>query len=229
MLRYPGANPEDRANLKNNLGIVLDKKKRYKDALKYLKAGLRFARNQGDIESLSESFNNIGIVYDNLGHFTKALKNFKESIRLKELIGHTYGIGQTFHNLGLAYERIKDFDNAIKWYNKSLSVKRALTKDLHGIAQTESNLSRIYFEKEMLQRARKFAIKSLQVLRQRKDSFGIAEGAENLAKIELKLKKYSAANVAVNEAITAFASLKLANDTVRCRRLKRTITNQKIS
>ncbi len=218
-----GSNPEVAENIYNNLGIALEKKGSYRSALRYLKKGLALARDSGSPESASISLNNIGIAYDNLNRFDEAIESYLESLSLKELIGYRHGMAQTTHNLGFVHEHAGKPDLAFSWYAKSLALKLGFTHDKHGIAQTQSNLGRLFRQKGDLKKARTLLQPAARVLRTVGDDFGFAEAREELARVEKAARKYSAARVATIDAIKVFTKLRLSKDAGRCRRLLREI------
>ncbi len=94
-----------------NLGAVLNRSKRYADAVDVLQKAINKDRK------CSEAYYNMGYSHRHQGHTDLAVSAYKEAIRLKPYLPETYV------KLGDVYMENGQFLQAIEHYRKSLSIK----------------------------------------------------------------------------------------------------------
>lgn len=127
----------------NTVGIILQDKGEYKQALLYLDSSLHIARSANDTYAIAMSTNNIGLVHLEQGNYENALRNLQDAAKLREQIGDKRGEAGSYNNLGLVYSYMGQDDKAIGNYRRSLQLKEELG-DRQGVANTYLNIGLSY-------------------------------------------------------------------------------------
>ncbi|MBL7919509.1 MAG: tetratricopeptide repeat protein [Bacteroidia bacterium] len=143
------------ARTEANIGIVLRKLKRDKEAISYFKRSYAFFLNkQATYEMVVQM--NIGICYMNLKQADSALAYTKNAYNI--MILNDLSDPNVYGNLGLAYSTKKDYKQAEMLIKKCLEMKRSDSKDASSIAVWCENLAQVYIH----QNKRDEAIKLLE-------------------------------------------------------------------
>lgn len=149
------------ARTEANIGIVLRKQKKDKEAITYFRRSYQFFKGNRppfEVNILS----NIGIAYMNLNENDSSFFYQKKAFDLMEAnhleIDHIYG------NLGLAYIKLNNYERAEPLVKKCLNMKKAEGNDPPSIAVWCQNLANIYTHNNRNKEAIKLLEESAQLI-----------------------------------------------------------------
>ena len=184
----------------NNLALLFNKRKNYKDAIKYQKKSLKLS-----IEKYGKNhrftavyYRNLGACYSNTKNWKKSVENLKISLDIESVLSGEYdeNFAHTLVNLSLAYKEMKETKQAIYYAEKAFNIYRTLFGEEHIYSGTAlNNLGTIYLscdnlEKSIfyIEKAHKITLKNNGVM-----SYNAAVSFNNLACINLELGKFDLA------------------------------------
>jgi predicted O-linked N-acetylglucosamine transferase (SPINDLY family) len=151
-----------------NIGTILLKKLKFKDAVDYLNSAINLKKDYFDAHF------NIAECYKNLENFDDAILSLEtcRKINPNDL--------EIYNNLGLFYKQINKFDFSINNFKKTLEINP-------NFYQGYNNLGVVYLEKDQLDEAIDLFNKCIQI------NQGFVEAYNNLGMALNKKKKYHSA------------------------------------
>jgi DNA-binding SARP family transcriptional activator/Tfp pilus assembly protein PilF len=137
------AEPEVRAAILCNLGVIFWRIDRPQQALdRYLQA-LEVARDTGDRTIEARALNNIGLVDEHLGRYEEALGRFGQAAQVAAEVGDRPGQARALDNLGNVTEYLGRYDEALAHKQNALAIAREIG-DLVGEASSLNNIGNVY-------------------------------------------------------------------------------------
>ena len=129
------------ARTEANIGIVLRKLKKNREAINYFKRSYSFFKNRNTNYEMIVQMN-IGICYMNLENADSAIIYTKDAYNI--MIANNLNDNKIYGNLGLAYSLKKDYKQAEVLIKKCLDLERSKREDPGSIAVWCQNLAQIY-------------------------------------------------------------------------------------
>jgi len=163
----------------------------YKKALRQYFSAYRIEYKFNDILEMSKTLHEIGRTYASLGNLTSAIKCFNKSIKLKRKCGYIGGITRTYYTM--AAEILKNNRKKLRlaeYYlrkaeeNANIVGEIDLTFYIHNLQGT------ILMEKKEWEKASEIFVKNLYSLENQPHKDIFATASYNLARCEIRLKKY---------------------------------------
>lgn len=147
------------------MGMIYEIFGDYQKAIEYDFKSLEIAKMIDNKKLIAISLNNIGLVYSNQKpYYDKALLYFKEYLKISiEADNETEIMGANM-NIGMQFQRMQQFDSAEYYYNIAFDLAKKLDKK-HHIAISYSFLAEIENMKGNDKQYRKFAFKSINILK----------------------------------------------------------------
>jgi serine phosphatase RsbU (regulator of sigma subunit) len=156
------------ARTEANIGIVLRKQKKDKEAINYFRRSYQFFKGNRPLFEVN-ILSNIGIAYMNLNENDSSFYYQKIAFDLMEAnhieIDHVYG------NLGLAYTKLNNYQRAEPLVKKCLDMKKAEGSDISSIAVWCQNLANIYTHTNRNKEAIKLLEESAQLIGEEKYTY----------------------------------------------------------
>jgi tetratricopeptide (TPR) repeat protein len=150
------------ANALNNLGRIYQNQGDLNKAFEnYKKAKILFEMI-GEKQSVSLALNNIGEVYMDKGDVENALKSYYEAKKIRESIDDKISVGNSYVFIAEAYKRLQQIDSSIILLNKSCSIFEQ-GENKPALAQAYSLLSDIYYDRNELTTAERYAKEAMQI------------------------------------------------------------------
>ncbi len=135
----------------------------------------------GEIKSLFTK----GKIFVSLGNYPMALDLYLQSLALSERIKSPVWIGINSNYIGELYTYENDYINALKYYNNAISI--AKKNKFYSIEATAYyNITRIYENKNELDSAKAYGLKSMKTILLAKDVYMIARVYNTLGSISFK-------------------------------------------
>lgn len=128
------------AEIYDEIGMVLRKDSKYKQALDYLTK----AQNIIDVENISDPrlkasvYNHKGVVYLNLNIYDRAKENYQAGLEIRETIKDKTqedkeNLAYSYHNIGTVYQRTQKYSDALHWHQKALELRQEIFPENHPI------------------------------------------------------------------------------------------------
>ncbi|OQX28642.1 MAG: hypothetical protein B0D92_07910, partial [Spirochaeta sp. LUC14_002_19_P3] len=170
---------EDYADAIDALGVILGKRGKLDEALKYFREALDIYRELGERSGEAVCLGNIGLIFYNRGELNNAMKHYREALDIYRKLGERSGIASTYNNIGRIFKDRGEPDEAIKNYREALDIYRELG-ERSGIASTYNNIGRIFKDRGELNEAMRHYREALDIYRELGERSGIATSLNNI-------------------------------------------------
>jgi tetratricopeptide (TPR) repeat protein len=158
----------------NNLGILLNNKKEYKEAEKLFDEALEISRSSDLFQNIAMSLNNKGLLQVRLKEYDQAEELFNEEMailnRLVKENPQEYlpNLAMVWNNLGLLQSELEQYAKAEKSYLEALDIRRYLNNDNHKtytseLVSTLNNLGALYCKMHEYGAAEALFVEALQI------------------------------------------------------------------
>jgi tetratricopeptide (TPR) repeat protein len=118
------ADPQDRAALFNNMGLVQIRLGRFSDACRSFLASAQGYRELGDLLSAARQMGNAGSACRDREAYEEALENYHEAFELFSGQGFPMGIADQSGNIGYVHAMTNNPARAMEWFEKALTIYR---------------------------------------------------------------------------------------------------------
>lgn len=196
----------DYADALNALGVVLDDKGRWGEALRNYTRALAIYRKKGDEKWEAGALNNIGIIHDMQGRYALAMEFHEKSLAIEKRLGNQAGMAKTLNNIGSIHWRQGRYTRAMEFFEKSLTINKRLG-DQAGMAATLGNIGTIHKNQGRYARAMEFYEKSLAIKKRLGDRSGIAFSLYNMGALANEQRNLGLAIRYMEKARDIFRSL----------------------
>ncbi len=149
-------------------------------ALEYMQASLKWAREAGDPESLSETLNSLGVFYYNIEEYDKAIEHYKEAVGIQEKFADKSKLAITLYRIGNSYRELEEYESAIIYYQNALTYFQKLNH-VDGIANCYNNLGIIQDIYENHEKAVEYYQLALSMFQNTGDKMAISDAFNNMA------------------------------------------------
>lgn len=198
---------KDRAALRNNLALALQKLGENEASYKNYNESLYISRLVNDSLGIARSCFNIGTYFRSQGNFTTAIKYFNESLEIYSKLKLTNEISQVLNSLGLIKKSMKDYKKALDFFHESL-ILRQENNDLKGIMDVENNIAATYIDLKDFETALTHQNISLELAEQTMNYKILAGSYTNLGIIYKELRKPDKALEFYERAMDLFSAVK---------------------
>jgi tetratricopeptide (TPR) repeat protein len=159
-------------------------------AISIANLALSLAEKVGDSVLISDAYNSLGICYKQVGNFSRGYKFLKKAIDY----ARTGGIHEerAKGTLGLTYWEQGQYSSALEiFYERLLTQEKH--KDTSSIARLYNNIANIYFEQNLLEKAKTNYEEAYKLAVVMGSKFGQCLLLNNLGSVYYKQKKYDLA------------------------------------
>eukprot|EP00814_Leptocylindrus_danicus_P003704 CAMPEP_0116041652 /NCGR_PEP_ID=MMETSP0321-20121206/25185_1 /TAXON_ID=163516 /ORGANISM="Leptocylindrus danicus var. danicus, Strain B650" /LENGTH=491 /DNA_ID=CAMNT_0003521905 /DNA_START=95 /DNA_END=1571 /DNA_ORIENTATION=- len=128
----------------NNMGIVLNKLKRYEDAMEKYWESLRVKKLKlrKDHVNIAGTLHNMGVVHKNKKEYDMAMACYEEALRIRTL---RLGLKATIQNMGIVHRERGESVKAIQLLEEALDINRlVLTGESIEVANVLNDLGKVY-------------------------------------------------------------------------------------
>ncbi|PIU55846.1 MAG: hypothetical protein COS89_06630, partial [Deltaproteobacteria bacterium CG07_land_8_20_14_0_80_38_7] len=129
--------------LDNNLGLILNAKGQYKDAVNFYETRKRYLEAKDDKRSLALCYAESGYIHTTNNHFEEAISDFEKSYDLSSQIDEWHNLFIVLGNLIRIYQQLAKYTKALEAANKSLKMEGRLGS-LEDLAQTHLTVGILY-------------------------------------------------------------------------------------
>ncbi|WP_420552565.1 tetratricopeptide repeat-containing sensor histidine kinase [Tenacibaculum aiptasiae] len=175
------------------------KKEKYFEALKGALKQYNIAKTKKDTNNEYLFSLLIADIYDKTNNYDKSLIYYKNSLKLIELDKldskhNDYNeISKIYLRIGSTYQRLSIKDSAVIYYKKIENLNSINDNILKYKAATYTNLSGIYEQDSLFDKAKDYAIKAVNIHKTRNNKTSQANSLNNLGNIYLSQKKFKKA------------------------------------
>lgn len=183
----------------------------YKKALHYYFSAYRIVYRANDILEMSKTLHEIGTTYAALGNLNSALKCFNKSIKLKKKCGYIGGITRTYYTMAAEIlrndrKRRKQAETYLKKAEENAKIigENDLIFYIHNLQGT------ILIENQKWKEAAKIYTDNINSLKNQphKDIIILSTANYDLARCEIRLKKYNEAIMRLGENLEIVRNLR---------------------
>lgn len=122
--------PEDgqlaRARLCSNIGHVLVRLQRYREAITSFGNAFASFVQSGDQPSAAWQLGNIGSVHRDTENWTASLEKYRKALIIFEKVGHKKGIADQCSNIGYVHSRQGEVEEALRCFGKAKELYQEL-------------------------------------------------------------------------------------------------------
>ncbi len=137
-------NEELTAKVKKNLGSLLEKKGKNKEALSLLESASSYYKKANDLQGLSAALGAIGVIYHKESDYDKAMEYYQKELELAEQMNDKRGISSSIGNMGILYKDRNDYDKAMECYQKQLDISEEIN-DKIGKSRAYANMGVLHY------------------------------------------------------------------------------------
>ena len=145
------------ASFYNNIGIILDERQRYNDALNYYRLSLEAAQKDKDSSGIATAFNNMAEVYNHQGKYDSAKIYYSKALKINDKLNDLQGEALVYLNFGdLALKQKK-----YKLAHKNLDISEKLYRqigDTISLAYLYEVRAKTFLEQRKINKALKIAL-----------------------------------------------------------------------
>lgn len=192
--------PNERARMFNNIGAVLTRMERPKEAIVSYQNSVEIRRKTKDSVGTAKTLNNMGVLLRKIGDFGEALEFSKEAADIYGLLKDTLLLGETYNNIGLIFKEGGKVDSARFYYELALEFK-IKSGNKRSLASTYVNLGLIYHEQGEFEKAENNYLRGVELRKEVSDQFGLVTAQGNLAQLYVDLKRYQEAEALLQELL----------------------------
>jgi signal transduction histidine kinase/AraC-like DNA-binding protein len=151
-----------------------------------LLAAVKFAKELGDDQLLSESHHLLGDLYRRHSDYFKAIAAYKSALKYK-----AKDQPQIHLELGICYLRVTKFDSAKAMLLNGLELNAG--NDRHTEASLYNALGNVVKDQDDYKQALEYYLKSTAIFEQLGDKAGLTQSISNVGNVQYLLKNYSVA------------------------------------
>ncbi|QTN38159.1 tetratricopeptide repeat protein [Cryomorphaceae bacterium] len=190
----------ERARMYNNIGAVLTRMERPREALMSYQNSLELRREFSDSVGTAKTLNNMGVLLRKTGDYQEAQRITWEAIGIYEALRDTYLLGETYNNLGLIYKEQQRVDSAKFLFETALEYK-IIGGNKRSLASTYLNLGILNHEAFEYEQAEVRYRRAVQLRAQIGDQYGLTSALGNLAELYIDLERPQEAEEILNELL----------------------------
>ncbi|APU70355.1 tetratricopeptide repeat-containing sensor histidine kinase [Christiangramia flava] len=178
--------PKDVAYAYGELGYGM-KRRDMDKAQYYMNKGIKLARKQEFLNTLSRLYNNYGVLKEMQEQLDSAQYFYEEGLKLVEQLKFEEGLPYSYSNLAGVYSLKGNHQKAIEFFEKSMEIRQELD-DQKGLAENYTQIGEVYLAQNRNEQAINFFQKSVPIARKEDYRFLVQYNYEKLAEAFKNLK-----------------------------------------
>ncbi len=163
-----------------------------KEALGFLKQGLKIAQEVNFKPGVAKAYVAIGYAFRSMSQFDSARVYYNVSIEMFKKLGRNKDLITAYNNLGVIEKEIGNFPKAIEYYIQSLNIATGM-KDNRGIGRAYSNIGIVYRNMKNFDKALEYQLKALHYDSVGNEKNSIGKTYANIGNIYLEKQDYTTA------------------------------------
>jgi tetratricopeptide (TPR) repeat protein len=189
-----------RAYIVHNLGIVLQNRGKYKEALARYEEALKIEEELGDRSAVASSLHQIGFIHQERGEYKEALARYKEPLKIEEELGNRSGVAKSLHHIGIIHQVQGEYKEALVRYEESEKIFKELD-DRSDLAELVLNIGIIHQDQGELNGALMRYEESEKIFREFGNLFGRSKALHNIGFIHQERGEYKEALARYKESL----------------------------
>lgn len=166
----------------HNIGVTLEAKGKYKEALAYELPALALRKKIGDDAKTANTLNNLGIIYDETGDPKRSLEYYYQARKIYEQLGDKGKIAMVISNIGIVLKAQREYKKVIGSYYEALAIYQEL-QNKFGMAAIHANLGSVYYFTNQYDSALHFSLLSTEEFREQKNFQFLPTTLSNAARL----------------------------------------------
>ena len=168
---------EEQSRALVNLGILADVKGEIENSRGKFFSAIEIAKKINDIDAEALAYSELGVSYSFTNELIKARQNYEKGYSLYSETGSQLRLSLLSNNLGTIYTQMFDYESALKYFQSGINYagenKRAIVKNLIGMADIYSNLSNYSKALQLYTKAHKISKEIKQVTLDAQINYGL--------------------------------------------------------
>lgn len=190
-----------------NLGGVMTYLGDIDNGISYVQRAYDIYTRLNNSKGVATCHSSLGGMYATKGKFDSAIIHLMSALQLMGDIKPGHEHKQLYHNIGTLYNSLKDYSNAITYHEKALAVSTSL-QDTTYIVISLGSLQMAYRNMGNNEKSYDYALRALQLAKQKNDSKSLYNAYQSYAEMCIKLDKHDEAINAGKKALHYALSLK---------------------
>lgn len=141
---------EKEANLSALVGLMLQRRGRFKEAIIQHRYTIRVAKQAGNTFALARTYTNLGFIFCEQGHWYRAEVLCQRALTLFEQVGSDFGLAHTWNHLGVVRMRRNRLKEAHHHFDQACRLWES-TGDNHGLMRGHLNISTLFLKDDQQQ------------------------------------------------------------------------------
>jgi tetratricopeptide (TPR) repeat protein len=187
----------------NNLGIALQRARRFQEAITAGQDAAAIHRETGDRHREGMALGNLGLALQAVRRFEEAITTHQESLAIFRETGDRNGEGMALNNLGIALQETRRFEEAITAHLEAVAIFRE-TGDRHGEGGALGSLGSALQETRRFEEAITAHQDAAAIHRETGDRHGEGSALNNLGAALGRARRFREAITAHQEAVAIF-------------------------
>ncbi|MBI9071323.1 MAG: GHKL domain-containing protein [Melioribacteraceae bacterium] len=172
-----------------NTGVVYGRQGQFKKAIESVQKSLEIFQENKDTLQMAVGNGNIAYEYFNMGYYQTSSEYILKSVELSEKINDMIGLGFMHRQMGNNLEGMGSLDKANEQYNLALGIFQK-EKDNAEIANTYSEIARIYIKKNEVESAIEVLKKASKIFNKYNLEYGKTLVAKAYSQVYIKKGEY---------------------------------------
>ena len=197
------------------VGLVRVYEGRLQQGVKYLETALAVLGETGSGSDQAFAANALGIAHHKLKDYPAAQSYYRQSLETAQRTGDVERINTSAMNLSVVLQETGDYGQAISQYQEALAMAHQ-SRNLPLLARVYNNLGNIHRYLGVLQKARDFAERSIELADQL--NMGLSKGLNRMLMGEILCLQghHPEAAAMLDQAGTVFEEAKAADEAIEC-------------
>lgn len=197
----------------NSIAILHFHLNDYDKALKYFRHTIdlldhKFLNNINKTNKYKgKILNNIGIIYDNKNKIDLALEYYSKALTYSKTINDIENLSSVYSNMGIIYVKSKRYEMAEIIFKEALDLRTKQGNNNYGLSKSYYYLGRLYHEKNEIDKAQDYLLKSLDYSYRANSSSSKLSALKELGLVYAQQKNYKKAYEYQNQYQTLNDSL----------------------
>ncbi len=187
------------AKVNGSLGNIEIRRGNYSKGLRHSLLAIDIFEKNNLEGELSQVYNNLAEAYYNTNQHDKALEYNNKALDVRKSLNDIDGIKMSNKNIAVLYALKKEHGKAIEYYEAVIALLDPVTdNDLRG--EILPNIGEEYLQFRQFDKATPYLLEGLRYNRRINNKKGVFKSLNNIAKLNLHLRKSRLAEIQLNEA-----------------------------
>ena len=193
-------NTDELSKALNFIGLSYYNQNNYSEAINYFRQAIKYVIKKDDQSEVANLTQKIGLCYLQEKNYRNAISHYQQSLRIYEKLEYDNYLAQIYYDLGILYYSVREYGNSVESLLMSAE-KHNQSGNVLEKAKTLYQLGITYETMGNFKNALSCFNSALNTYKMLNNKELILVILNNIASVNIKLKKYSEATVFLNNAL----------------------------